>query len=232
MRFDRTIALIGQKQFDKIQNSRIMVLGLGGVGGHAAEALARLGIRKMILVDPDLVQESNINRQIVALTSTIGIPKTTVMAERIIDIDPGIEVIGICERISVQNANRFLELNPDIVVDCIDDVSAKTAVIMACQKQGVTVISAMGFANKLHPEQIRIGTLKTTSVCPLARAVRGAIRKEGGNLDLSVVYSVEPPITTADANTVLGSVSFVPAVAGLMLASLASNLIISKESPQ
>lgn len=230
MRYDRTIALIGDQQLAKMNSCRIMILGLGGVGGHAAEALARLGVGKMVLVDPDIVQETDINRQIIALDSTIGRAKTEVMTERIKDINPMIEVVSLKELVTIQNAERLIDLDLDVVVDCIDDVPAKTAIILACQKRQIAIMSSMGFANKMHPDLIRIGTLRTTSVCPLARAVRTNVRKLGGNLDLSVVYSVEPPITKTDGNAKLGSVSFVPAVAGMMLAFLVANHIMVGEN--
>lgn len=229
MRHDRTIALIGEEQFDVIRSLHIMILGLGGVGGHAAEALARFGIGHLSLVDDDLIHETNINRQIIALTSTIGRSKTKVMSERIHDIDPQIEVTCYETRITAANATSFLDLHPDLVIDCIDDVQAKTAMIIACEKANIKIISAMGFANKLHPEAIRIDTLDKTSVCPLARAVRANLRSSGNDLKIPVVYSLESPIISKSDNDRLGSVSFVPAVAGMMLAGMAADIIMDKE---
>ncbi len=229
MRHARTLAVIGEKRMRMIRGQTVMVCGLGGVGGTACEALARFGVGRLIVVDCDFVQESDINRQAVARYSTIGLAKVAVMESMIRDLDPEIVVVSRHERINAATIPDLLALSPDVVVDCIDDVTAKTELIIACQHGGLPIVSAMGFANKLHPELIKIGRLGETSVCPLAKTIRKRIRDSGGSLDLRVVYSQEIPIETTDSELSLGSVSFVPAAAGLTMAAVVINEFLPQE---
>ena len=205
-----------------------MVFGVGGVGSHCIEALARSGIGKLILIDNDTVSITNINRQSVAYHSTVGRLKTEVMAERIRDIDPGIAVKTYETFVLPDNVDEILDAEPDVdyIVDAVDTVSAKIAVAERAVQRGISMISSMGTGNKLHAEQFTIADLADTSVCPLCRVMRKELKKRGIT-HLKVLYSREKPVDTAGRMTgedtgkrraVPGSISFVPPVAGLLIA--------------
>lgn len=226
--YSRTELLIGAEGMDLLKGSSVMVFGVGGVGSHCIEALARSGIGKLILIDNDTVSLTNINRQSIAYHSTIGQFKTAVMAERIRDIDPSIKVKTYETFVLPENLAAILddEERIDYIIDAIDTVSAKIALVEEAVKRGIRLISSMGTGNKLHPELFEIDDLSKTSVCPLCRVMRREL-KQRGILHLKVLYSKEKPIDISGRETgedpgarrsVPGSISFVPPVAGLLIA--------------
>ncbi len=221
MRFDRLRRLVGDEGLAQLNQSSVAVFGLGGVGSFAAEALVRSGIAKLIICDYDQVEESNINRQLLALDSTIGRQKTDIAKERYLDINPNLEIVTWPVKASKENLASILQSKPDYVVDAIDDVSAKIELIEYCSHHQIPLISSMGFANKMHPEMIEIERLQKTSVCPLAKTMRKKLKERGLSLDLLVVYSKETPMKQSD--NVLGSSAFVPSAAGLMMAAAVVN---------
>ena len=213
-RNSRTALVLGEAGMQKLKRARVAVFGLGGVGSYCAEALARAGVGALTLVDRDVVEESNINRQLVAGYSTLGREKTAVMAERVKDVAPDCLVDARTLFYLPETADSFDLSACDYIADCIDNVTAKLCLIERARKAGVPVLSAMGAGNKLHPELLRVAPVEKTRVCPLARVMRRelAARGIGG---VTVVYSEEEP--RARQKTV-GSVSFVPSVMGLMMA--------------
>lgn len=228
MRFARFEALVGLKKAQSFKQKTVMVVGLGGVGSFALEALARAGIGHLILVDHDTVDITNINRQLLALSSTVGERKVAVAERRICDINPEATIETYPVFLDSTNLDHFLDRPLDFIVDAIDSIDAKTALIEAALKKQIPIISAMGFAKKLHPEMIRISTLKATSACPLAKTMRFRLKNNKEALSLPVVYSTEPPMETIDPSVKLGSVSTVPSVAGLMMASYVINQFLEK----
>lgn len=211
----RTAKLIGEDGVEKLSKKSVIVFGVGGVGSFAAEAVARAGVGKITLVDHDTVAKSNINRQLVALNSTLGKLKTEVMVSRIRDINPLCEVTGIPEFFTADNQDGFNIGTYDFVLDCIDSLPSKIALIKIAKEKNTPIISAMGAGNRLCPEKFEISDISKTSYCRLARAVRQRLKKEGIE-HLTVVYSKEPPVQREGAP---GSISFVPSSAGLLMAS-------------
>lgn len=223
--FTRTELLIGEDGLERLSRARVAVFGVGGVGGYAVEALARSGIGHFLLVDNDVVSESNLNRQIIALRSTIGKYKTQVMKERIADICPETEVETRECFFLPENADTFSFAEYDYVVDAIDTVSGKIALAECCQRAGTRLISAMGAGNKMDPARFQVTDIYRTQVCPLARVMRRELKKRGIP-GLKVVYSTEEAMTpkrqviASDGRKVTpGSMAFVPGTAGLILAS-------------
>lgn len=229
LRHSRTRAMLGCAAHDRLLGARVIVFGLGGVGGHLAEALARAGVGALDLVDHDTVSYSNVNRQTIALCSTIGQRKVDVMAERIRDINPDctVRVHDLFYLPEVGDAFDFSAY--DYVADAIDTVSAKIDLVLRSKAAGVPIISAMGAGNKLDPTRFEVADLAKTSVCPLAKVMRTSLRRHGVE-HLKVVYSKEEPVKRApDAPAMQtdgtepptrapGSVSFVPSVMGLIMA--------------
>lgn len=221
--YARTALLLGEEGVNKLKNSAVMIFGLGGVGGFVAEALARAGVGAFLLVDNDVVAPTNLNRQIIALHSTLGRLKTEAMRERILDINPAAKVDIRSEFYLPEKADGYDFAAFDYVVDAIDTVTAKIDIVLRAQTAGVPVISCMGAGNKLNPTALCVTDIYSTSVCPLARVMRRELKKRGVKA-LKVVYSTEPPITPlpSDEETnrrqTPGSVSFVPSVAGLIAA--------------
>ena len=213
--FSRTELLLGTDAIDKIKKSHIAIFGIGGVGGYAAEALARSGIGEFDLIDSDTVALSNLNRQIIALHSTINRPKVDVMKERILDINTSTKVNAIKCFYLPENKDDFDFSKYDYVVDAVDTVTAKLLFITQAKSAGVPVISCMGAGNKLNPAAFEVADIYKTSVCPLARVMRQECKKRGIK-DLKVVYSKEKPVIKTDSAP--GSCSFVPSVAGLIIA--------------
>ena len=211
----RTEMVIGKYGVEKLRSTAVMVLGIGGVGSYTAEALARAGIGKLTLVDKDTVDVTNINRQLPALHSTVGRAKVEVMAERIADIDPDCDVAAEQCFFLPETAEQFDFRRYDYVVDAIDNVTGKLAIIEKAAAEGVPVISSMGTGNKLDPSMFRIATIEETRVCPLARVMRKELRARGIE-GVKVLYSEEPPVK--GGSSVPGSISFIPSVAGLMIA--------------
>ena len=222
-RFSRTEMLLGKEAVNKLKNSKVAVFGVGGVGGYVAEGLARCAVGELTLIDNDTVNLTNINRQVVATESTVGQMKICAVESRLKDINPEIN-INVCDMfILPENAHEFDFSKYDYIIDAIDTVSGKIAIIENAYKYNVPVISSMGTGNKLDPTAFEIADIKKTSVCPLARVMRRELKKR--NIDkLKVLYSKEPPLTpqNSDENTerraIPGSVSFVPSVAGLIIA--------------
>ena len=212
--YARTALLLGEAGVEKLKNARVAVFGLGGVGSWCAEALARSGVGALTLVDKDAVEESNCNRQLVALSSTVGKDKAAVMAARVRDINPACEVAAHALFYLPETADRLPLGGYDYIADCIDNVTAKIHLVCAAKEAGVPVVSAMGAGNKLSAERFRVGDLATTSVCPLARVMRRELKKRGIE-HLPVVWSDEPP---AHTGAPVGSVPFVPSVMGLLMA--------------
>ena len=226
--FSRTELLIGTEAEARVRDASVMVFGVGGVGSHCIEALARCGVGKLTLIDNDRVSLTNINRQSIAYHSTVGRYKTEVMRERIRDICPDICVDTYEMFVLPDNIDALFGQTgkPDYIIDAIDTVSAKIALVELAQREHIPIISSMGTGNKLHPELFRIADLAETRVCPLCRVMRKEL-KNRGIIHLKVLYSEEKPVDTGGRTTgedtgtrrsVPGSISFVPPAAGLIIA--------------
>lgn len=218
--FCRTERLLGAAAVEKLLQSRVAVFGIGGVGGHAAEALVRSGIGALDIVDDDEVALSNINRQIIALHSTVGMPKTEAAAERFLDINPNLRLKKFQLRLSEETAGEFDFSTYDYVIDAIDDVRAKVLLAVKCKESGTPLISSMGAGNKVDPTKFQVADIYKTSVCPLARVMRRELKQRGIE-HLKVVFSTELPAapTKEGERVVPASCAFVPSVAGLIIAS-------------
>ena len=227
-RFSRSAMLLGQDSMERLAQARVIVFGVGGVGGFAVEALARSGVGHLDVVDDDEVAASNINRQIIATTQTLGMPKVEVMAERILAINPYCDVVGHKCFYLPQTSGLFDLAQYDYVVDAVDTITAKLHVITSAKEAGVPVISSMGAANKLDATAFRVADIYKTSICPLARIIRKESRKRGLG-HFKVVFSTEGPALRQGAPSdaqdphprrsgTPGSVAWVPSVAGLILA--------------
>lgn len=217
-RNERTERVLGKEGVARLGAAHVAVFGVGGVGGFAVEALARAGVGELTLVDSDTVAESNINRQIIALHSTVGRAKVEVMRERILDINPEARVHTHEVFFSEETKERFDFSSYDYVIDAIDSLASKIELISLATEKGTPIISAMGAGNKLDPTAFLVSDISKTTVCPLARAVRLSLRKRGIN-HLKCVYSREEPNTDDGAlRGAPGSVSFVPSAMGLILA--------------
>lgn len=210
--------LIGTDALEKLKSATVAVFGVGGVGGYAVEALARAGVGRLVLVDSDVVSLSNINRQIIATHRTVGMYKTEAMRERLLEINPDIEIELHTVFFDETRVLDFDFSSYDYVVDAIDSIGAKIELIVAAKSVGTPIISAMGAGNKLDPTRFEISDISKTEVCPLARAVRTRLRKRGIN-NLKVVYSKELPRVANDGERVPASISFVPSAMGLVIAS-------------
>ena len=223
--FSRTELLLGSAAMSQLAKARVAVFGIGGVGGHVTEALARSGIGALDLIDSDTVSLTNLNRQIIALHSTVGQYKVDVAAARVRDINPEIAVQAHRCFYLPETAGQFDFSQYDFVVDAIDTVKGKLEIIMQCREAGVPVISAMGAGNKLDPTAFRVADISKTSVCPLARVMRYELKKRGVR-NVKVVYSEETPVqpcgtTDEDAGmrrSLPGSTAFAPSVMGLIIA--------------
>lgn len=221
--FVRTELLLGTEGLERLEHAKVAIFGVGGVGGYVAEALARSGVGAFVLVDKDVVSQSNINRQIIATTKTVGMSKVQVMKERILDINPEAEVeVRECFFLP-ETAEEFDFTEYSYVVDAVDTVTAKLELVMRAREAGVPVISSMGAGNKLDPTRFEVADIYQTSVCPLARVMRRELKKRGIE-KLKVVYSREEAMTPKELlsdeskRVIPGSVAFVPSVAGLIIA--------------
>ena len=237
--YERINLLIGCDNVDKIKKSTVLVVGLGGVGGYAVEALVRSGVGNLIIVDYDTIDISNLNRQIIATRKTIGKYKVDVMKERILEINPDAKVETVQEFYMPNSENQIITSDLSYVADCIDTVTAKIELVKNCKELGIPIISAMGTGNKLDPSKLTITDIYKTNTCPLAKVMRKELRKRKIE-SLKVIYSTEEPIKPDNEsesscktncicppgtkrkcsarNQVPGSISFVPSVAGLMIA--------------
>lgn len=227
-KFDRTRRLLGADAMQKLEDAHVAVFGIGGVGGHTAEALIRSGIGEITIVDSDEVAESNINRQLIATTKTVGRKKVEVMKERMLEINPNVKVHAKDCFFLPETKEQFDFSQYDYVVDAVDTVAAKLALVEACEACDVPMISSMGAGNKLDPTAFEVADIYKTSVCPLAKVMRRELKKRNIR-HLKVVYSKEIPAEPKeDQNFVSdearqrratpGSIAFVPSVAGLILA--------------
>ena len=245
--FSRTELLIGKEGIKKLQKAKVAIFGIGGVGSFVVEGLVRAGVGNFILVDDDKICLTNLNRQIIATRKTIGKYKVDVMKERILEINPNANVETYQEFYMPNSENKILDKTIDYVVDSIDTVTAKIELVMNCNELGIPIISSMGTGNKLDPSRFEITDIYKTSICPLAKVMRIELRKREIK-KLKVIYSKEEPIKPdetlecscktncicppgtkrkcAERNQVPGSISFVPSVAGLMIAGEVTKDII------
>ena len=224
--YSRTELLLGKEGLEKLRSASVMVFGVGGVGSHCIEALARSGVGKLILIDNDTVSLTNINRQSIAYHSTVGKYKTKVMEERIRDICPEIQVVTYELFVLPDNLETLFTEKVDYIIDAIDTVTAKLALVQVAKEKNIPIICSMGTGNKLHPEMFEITDISKTSVCPLCKVMRKELKARGIK-KLKVLYSKEIPVDIIDRVTeeekgnrrsLPGSVSFVPPVAGLIIA--------------
>jgi len=235
--FARFSMMVGEEGIEKLGKSRVIIFGVGGVGSYTVEALVRAGVGQITMVDFDEISESNINRQLHSLRSTIGKSKIDVMKDRILDINPDCKV-ELVKRLVYDDINEVLGNNKyDFVVDAIDVIGSKINLIEYCVKNNINIISSMGFGNKMHPEMVEIAKIKNTSVCPMARTIRSILKKKGIT-NVPVAFSKEIPVQPNKSElfkeelptefrennkiprkTTPGSNSFVPGTAGLVLAS-------------
>lgn len=219
--FVRTECVLGKQAIEKLNNSKVLLFGIGGVGGYVAEALVRCGIGAISIVDNDTISLSNINRQIIALHSTVGMKKTDVMKNRLLDINPNCKVICYPLFFTAETTEINFE-DYDYVVDAIDTVTSKIEIIKICKEKNVSVISSMGTGNKLRPELLQIADISKTSVCPLARVMRKELSKRNIK-NVKVLFSTEQPVSAVASEEnnrhAPGSTAFVPASAGLLIAS-------------
>ena len=235
--FARFSMMVGEEGIEKLGKSRVIIFGVGGVGSYTVEALVRAGVGQITMVDFDEISESNINRQLHSLRSTIGKSKVDVMKDRILDINPDCKV-ELVKRLVYDDVDKVLGNNKyDFVVDAIDVIGSKINLIEYCAKNNINIISSMGFGNKMHPEMIEIAKIKNTSVCPMARTIRSILKKKGIT-NVPVAFSKEIPVQPNKSElfkeemptefrennkiprkTTPGSNSFVPGTAGLVLAS-------------
>lgn len=223
--FSRTAQLLGNENVENLFDKHVIVFGVGGVGGYVVEALARSGIGKISIVDNDVINESNINRQIIALHSTVGMQKVEVLKNRILDINPECQVFVYNQFFLPENSNDFDFSIYDYVVDAVDTVTAKIEIIKKSKESNVPVISSMGTGNKLNPMGFKVSDISKTKVCPLARVMRNELKKRGIS-KVKCVYSEENPVIQTQTPA---SVAFVPPVAGLLIASeIVKDLCIEK----
>ncbi len=221
---DRAARIIGQDGLDALSHSTVMVFGLGGVGSACVEALARGGVGRLIVIDRDIVQPSNINRQVIAYNSTLGRPKVDVVRSMVADIAPETEVITHHALVLQENLEDFFAIRPDYIVDALDTMTTKWALAQYANDHDIPLVSSMGAANKIHPESLEFADLYDTEWCPMCRVMRKGARKRGIT-KLRVLYAHEHPIEVASAEgadrkerTNLGTMSYFPPIMGMMLA--------------
>ncbi len=219
----RTALLLSKEQLTLLHTAHVMIFGLGGVGSYAAEALARMGVGKLTIVDKDVFDESNINRQLGALQSTVGQSKVSVTRTRLLDINPNLIIQGV-EQFHLPDSPVEIDTDVNLVIDAVDTIAAKLLIIETCNKRNIPVISSMGMGNRLNPTMIQLGDIYQTSNCALSRVMRKELRKRGIQA-LRCVYSTEEALTTAESipakngtRPAPGSVAYVPSVAGLYMA--------------
>ncbi|SDD00391.1 tRNA A37 threonylcarbamoyladenosine dehydratase [Paenibacillus sp. UNCCL117] len=242
--FSRTELAIGPEGLEVMKNSTVAVLGIGGVGGIAAEALARTGVGRIVMIDKDVVDITNVNRQVHALTTTVGQPKAELMRERILQINPACDAIALRMFYTEETYEQLFEYPLDYVLDASDTISYKIHLIKECRKRKIPLISSMGAANKMDPTRFQVADISKTTVDPLARVIRHKLRKEGIHKGVKVVFSTEEPIKPrADVTQKIvpenapeirkaqqppASNAFVPPVAGLIMVSVAVKDLLAK----
>lgn len=223
--FDRTITLIGNTSYQKLQKSNILVLGIGGVGGYAIEALVRSGVENITIVDYDKIDVSNINRQLIANTNNIGNNKTAEWQKRILEINPNVKVNIINEKITSENINLLFQNSYDFIIDACDTVIVKKLLIKECHNRNINLITVCGMGKKLNPSLVKICDIRETSYDPLAKALRKYVKDENIKGKVPCIFSEEKPIT--NDNNVVSSMIMVPSVAGIMSAYYCINKIIN-----
>lgn len=226
--YERTAMCIGEAAVKKLQKKHVAVFGVGGVGGYTAETLVRCGIGEITVIDSDIVAESNLNRQIIALHSTIGKKKTEVIKTRLLDINPDLKIHTYDMFFLPENSNEIDFGNFDFICDCVDTVTAKLEIIMRAKNENISIISACGTGNKTHPEKIKITDIYSTKNCPLAKVMRKELKKR--NIEKLDVIASDELIdkTEKEMGRTPGSVAFVPSVAGIMMAGFVIDSLIKK----
>lgn len=214
--YKRTELVIGKTNLEKIKKLNVCICGIGGVGSYALEALARVGIGKITIIDNDNIDITNVNRQLIATVDNVGNSKVEEAKKRINSINPEIQVIAIKDYIDCDNVEKYILTDYDYIIDAIDSVNSKIAIIKRCKKNNIRIISSMGMANRLDPLKLKIADISKTEVCPLAKVVRKLLKQEKIE-NLKVVFSTETPIKSKERQ--LGSMAYVPATAGLVIAS-------------
>lgn len=236
----RTRLLTGDEGLSRLSGAHVLVAGAGGVGGSCIEALGRAGVGKITLIDFDVVDPSNTNRQVVALTSTVGKPKVEIMAERLRDINPAVDLTLIQQRISPADAAELLDESVDVVIDCIDALTSKVGLIKAAQERGIFVVSSMGAGGRLDPGKVKIADLLETHSCPMALAMRKLARKNGILKGVRAVFSEERPMPhiprefvpgAGVQKTVNGTISYMPGTFGFFAASEAIRHLLGDVIP-
>jgi tRNA A37 threonylcarbamoyladenosine dehydratase len=236
----RTRLLTGEEGLTRLGGAHVLVAGAGGVGGSCLEALGRAGIGRITIIDFDVVDPSNSNRQVVALTSTIGQPKVEVMAERLRDINPNVELRLLRQRLSPSDAADVLEDGIDVVIDCIDALTSKVGLIKAAQERGIFVVSSMGAGGRLDPGKVKIAELYETHSCPMALAMRKLARKNGIQKGVRAVFSEERPMPhiprefvpgAGVQKTINGTISYMPGTFGFFAASEAIRYLLGDVIP-
>lgn len=225
---DRTERLIGVENAKKIENARVAVFGLGGVGSYAAEALVRAGVGTLLFVDGDVVEETNLNRQLIATRDTLGMPKSEAAKARALSVNPNCKIDARRLFYDASTADQIDLTQYDYVADCIDSVYSKLLLIERARAAGAKIVCSMGAGNKLDPSRFEVADIEKTSVCPLARAMRQNLKKRGIT-GVKVVYSREVPVSVKDGAHAPASISFVPSAAGLVLAGEIVREIIGME---
>jgi len=239
---ERTHILVGDQGIETLANKHVLIVGLGGVGGAATEAIARIGIGHITLLDHDVVGLSNLNRQLITLQSNLGEKKTTVAAQRIADINPDAQVTIRDEFVHPDNVDALLaELKPDYVLDCIDSVVCKAALIAACQQAGIAIVTSLGAGGRFDVSKAEVTSLKKTHTCGLARALRARLRKIGGSLNHPVIFSSEPAINASSHQAIPGdpdarpratngTISYLPNIFGFMTAGYAIQQMLKHDN--
>ena len=233
---ERTYLLLGKEAADYIAATHVMIVGVGGVGAYAAEMIARAGVGRITIVDGDVVSPSNINRQLPALHSTIGLDKVAVMQQRMADINPEADVRALKMFITPDSVSRLLETRPDFVIDAIDSIAPKVALIEYCLREKINIVSSMGAGGRLDPTAVRYADISQTHSDGLARVIRTRLRKDGFLKGLTVVWSEELPVETSltmtdelqNKRSSYGTVSYLPCIFGCMLAAHVINKLRSK----
>ena len=223
--YQRTEQILGKENLEILQKANLCIIGIGGVGSYTIEALARTGIGNITIIDKDIIDATNINRQLIATKNNIGNIKVEEAKIRIQQINPNVNVNSICDKINEDNITKYITEEYDYIIDAIDDVSGKIDIIKRCKEINIPVISCMGTANKLDPMKLKIADISKTEMCPLAKAVRKKL-KEQGITKVKVVFSTEQPKKDKD---VLGSLAYVTGTAGLIIAAeVVKDLMISE----